>query len=388
VWSVAIFVAIAACIITGILMHRAELFGAARPGAFFGALGRTLSSPPALVGLYPFHLVVAPTFAHSIAEWRREIPFALLVLALHVVRVFYTDAAFEDAAIEASAERAKRQEAMRARRTIAAVGAPRPATSTLHLSARGHPAIAIVWKNMLCLRRTAQLRLFIGPVIMAVAVGAATSGGGDLASFIAATTLTLAAMMLIFGGRLIRNDLRHDMLHLPLLKSLPIASGDIVLAEVASAALPMSVVQMVLLVAAYSAMLASATQPFSPGVHVALLCASPFAVVALNVALLTIQNATAVLFPAWIRLGPAVNTGVEALGQNVLATVANLLSLALALVVPVAISWVLVVFLHQQRPVAIALIIILSAVVLAIETYGGMRWLGKALERTEPAQTA
>ena len=41
------------------------------------------------------------------------------------------------------------------------------------------------------------------------------------------------------------------------------------------------------------------------------------------------------LFPAWIRLGPAVSTGVEALGQNVLATMANLISLALALVVPV-----------------------------------------------------
>src|SRR5205085_10572116 len=114
---------------------------------------------------------------------------------------------------------------------------------------------------------------------------------------------------------------------------------------------------------------ASTMHPFAPSVHVALLCASPFAVVALNLALLTIQNAIAVLFPAWIRLGPAVNTGVEALGQNVLAMIANLLSLAIALVVPVGISWITVVSLHQQRPVAIALIIIVSAVVLATETY-------------------
>ena len=49
---------------------------------------------------------------------------------------------------------------------------------------------------------------------------------------------------------------------------------------------------------------------------------------ALNGALLTIQNGIAVLFPAWIRLGPAVSTGVEALGQNVLATVANLFTCA------------------------------------------------------------
>src|SRR6185503_17771486 len=72
-------------------------------------------------------------------------------------------------------------------------------------------------------RRTAQLRLFIGPLVMAIAVGAATSGAGaDFPAFLSTTALVLAAMMLIFGGRLIRNDLRHDMLNLPLLKSLPI----------------------------------------------------------------------------------------------------------------------------------------------------------------------
>jgi hypothetical protein len=388
IWSVAVFAAIGGCVAAGVISHRGELFGAQNAGAFFGALGRTLASSPAIIGLYPFHLVVAPTFAHSIGEWRGEIPWALLVLVAHVLWVFHADTAFEDAAIEASAERAKRLEAQRARRTVAAVRAPRPATKTIHLAARGHPALAIVWKNTLCLRRTAQLRLFIGPLVMALAVGAATAGSGGLPEFLSTTAITLAAMMLLFGGRLIRNDLRHDMLHLPLLKSLPIAPADIVLAEVTSAALPMSIIQFLLVLIAFAAMLALAAPPFAPSIQVALLCASPFAVAALNLALLTIQNATAVLFPAWIRLGPAVNTGVEALGQNVLATVANLISLGLALVIPVGISWLVVVLLHQQRPVTVALIIIVSAIVLALETYGGMRVLGRALARAEPPQTA
>jgi ABC-2 type transport system permease protein len=388
-WSVLVFVGIGGCLVAGVLQNRAELFHAHGAGAFFDALGRTLASRPAIIGLFPFHLVVAPTFAHSIAEWRGEIPWALLVLAFHAWWVLRTDAAFEDAAIEASAERAKRLDAMRARRSVAAVGAPRPATSTIRLSAHGHPAAAIVWKNMLCLRRTAQLRLFIGPLVMAIAFGAATvGGGGDFPSFLATSAAVLAAMMLIFGGRLIRNDLRHDMLHLPLLKSLPIAPADIVLAEVASAALPMAALQFLLLLIAYAAMLASAEQPLDPSMHVALLCAAPFAVLALNGALLTIQNATAVLFPAWIRLGPAVNTGVEALGQNVLATLANLVSLALALVIPLLIGWAAVSVLHQPRGSAIALIIIFAAVVLGAETYGAIRLLGRALAKAEPAQTA
>ena len=50
-------------------------------------------------------------------------------------------------------------------------------------------------------------------------------------------------MLIVFGGRLIRNDLRQDMQHLPLLKTLPIAPGDLMLAEVASGALPMAALQ-------------------------------------------------------------------------------------------------------------------------------------------------
>ena len=114
------------------------------------------------------------------------------------------------------------------------------------------------------------------------------------------------------------------MQHLPLIKSLPISPGDIVLAEVASSAFPMAVVQLALIVIAY---VATADRRGLAGLRrdrLALLIAAPFAVLALNGALITIQNAMAVLFPAWVRLGPIVTTGVEALGQNVLAMIANL----------------------------------------------------------------
>ena len=49
----------------------------------------------------------------------------------------------------------------------------------------GHPALAIIWKNMLCLRRTAQLRVFVGPLAMAIAVGMAFSTGLDTAAHVA-----------------------------------------------------------------------------------------------------------------------------------------------------------------------------------------------------------
>ena len=385
--SIAAFTILATLVVVGMARAGHAILAVSDLGGFFSALGRTLGTAPAYWGLYPFHLVVAPTFARSQVDWAHAIAPALAVLAAHLWWVLRQDAAFEDAAIAASAERARRAEAMRSRRTVASMGPPR-ASPTLTLSATGHPAWAIVWKNMICLRRTARPQVFIGPVVMAVGIGAATSGGDtDGGQILASCALALAAMLLLFGGRLIRNDLRHDMQHLPLIKSLPLAPGDIVLAEVASAALPMACAQMTLLLIAYVAVFATPANPLGAQVRLALLIAAPFAVAALNAALLTIQNGTAILFPGWIRLGPAVNTGVEALGQNVLATAANLVSLGLALIVPLGVAWGAVRVLRQPQPASLALVAILAAVILALETYMAMQFLGGALARAEPGQT-
>lgn len=384
--SIVAFGVIGALIVAGVIEGRAQLTMAGGPRVFMAGLAQVLAAPPAYWGLFVFHLVVAPTFTRSAADWARAIWPALAVLLAHAWWVLRTDAAFEDAAIDASTERARRIAATRARRSLGAASVPRTATSTLHLGSSGHPAIGIFWKNMLCLRRTAQLRVFIAPVVMAVILGVTIADGADAAASLAAGAMVLAGMLVLFGGRLIRNDLRQDMLHLPLIKTLPISPGDIVLAEVASAALPMAAVQMLLVIVAYAALLVSRADPIAADVRVALLLATPFAVVALNGALITIQNGMAVLFPVWVRLGPMVTTGVEALGQNVLATMATLLALALALVIPLAGAWGLVHLLGEPPAASLALIVILAAIVLAAETYAAMRVLGRALARAEPIE--
>ncbi|MEO7083783.1 MAG: putative ABC exporter domain-containing protein [Gemmatimonadaceae bacterium] len=387
--SIVVFAAIGVMLLIGLFNGRHELAAAHTAGAFFTALGVVLSAAPAYWGLYPFHLVVAPTFAQSSAEWTRAIVPAIVITILHAWWVLHTDAAFEDAAIAASAARAQRVEAARGRRSVG-TAAPRATKSTIALAAGGHPAVAILWKNMLCLRRTSQLRVFIAPLIMSIAIGWGVSSDALLgtAGTFAVGALVLAAALLLFGGRLLRNDLRHDMQHLPLIKSLPVSPHHIVLAEVASSALPLASVQTGLVLAAYAALSADPAAPFTPGIRLALAVASPFAVVALNGALSTIQNATAVLFPAWVRLGPQVSTGVEALGQNLLATVATLIALVLSLIVPIFVSAIAVFWLHETRAVAVALIVIISAGILAAETYAAMGYLGRALSRAEPLQTA
>jgi hypothetical protein len=95
----------------------------------------------------------------------------------------------------------------------------------------------------------------------------------------------------------------------------------------------------------------------------------------------------AVLFPAWVRLGSGVSTGVEALGQNVLAMMANLVTLGIALIPPMIIGWTSVLFLNASRGWSLAVVLVVASVVLTVETYGAMRFLGRALNRVEPLQT-
>jgi hypothetical protein len=274
---------------------------------------------------------------------------------------------------------------MRSRRGIAPASAPRAVQSPAKLAVVGPPVFAIFWKNMLCLRRTAQLRLFIGPLMMAVAFGAAFgTDGAEPAAIVARSALILAALLIVFGGRLIRNDLRQDMQNLPLLKSLPIAPGDLMMAEVASAALPMAALQLLLVIVAFVASLVWRDVPLSMGTRLGILVGTPFAVLTINGALLTIQNGIAVLFPTWIRLGPAVTTGVEALGQNVLATIANLFSLGVGLIIPVLVAVTAIETMEAPGIASLALAIIVAASILAAETYGALRLLGRAFAKAEP----
>jgi hypothetical protein len=155
-------------------------------------------------------------------------------------------------------------------------------------------------------------------------------------------------------------------------------------AEVASGALPMAALQLVLLVISFVASLAAPVLPISASTRLALLAAAPFAIVALNAALLTIQNGTAVLFPTWIRLGPAVNTGVEALGQNLLSSIANLFSLGIALIIPVLVAGGTIRLLGSPRPITLTLLIVVASLVLAAETYLALRLLGRAFAKAEP----
>ena len=244
---------------------------------------------------------------------------------------------------------------------------------------------------MLCLMRTSQVRLLLMPVVMGVIFAFAfPNRDSDVAQRIALMALVMAGFLILLGSRSFRSDLRSDMTHLPMLKSLPLRGIDLVAAEVASGALPLASVQLLLLVVADVAMAASARHPalLPVDVGVGALVAAPVALLGINGAMFTIFNGTAVLFPGWVRLGPTAAAGVEAMGQNLLSTVGSLLTLVLLLILPVAAGGAVFFLWRNHAGLAVALAGNAAGLVLLVETWAILMGLGRAFDRAEPIVTA
>jgi ABC-2 type transport system permease protein len=363
-------------------MHENEGFFAA-----IGAARSVIDSAPATYVLWPVRALVAPVFATTVAEWGAAVPSAFLVLLLHVWWVLRTDAAFEESAIAASYERVRRIEAFRSRR----LSAPRPeeiSRSGIVMPVKGHPAIAIVWKNLLCLRRTMQFRVFIAPVIMAAVWAWAFGRESGTMGGIAIGFASMAGLLTFFGPMLVRNDLRQDMQNLNALKTLPLNGRTVVMAEVMSSALPIAAAQYAMLIfAAVFALLSNEPPPVSL-VVVVLVTALP-ALLAFATVMVAVQNGAPVLFPGWVRLGHTVGGGMENLGQGVMSMGIILILVALLMILP-AIVVAFSIWMLSPFSVAAAVLaaIVTGSATLGAETFGIFAVLGRALERTEPSETA
>jgi ABC-2 type transport system permease protein len=358
------------------------------PLAFLGGLKQFLKSPGVQLVLYPGRLITAPIFASNVHEWAVAMAPALGIVLLHVWWVLTSDAAFEEAAALASAERAKRLEAIRSRRGAAAIPVKATGKRTIALAPTGRPAVAIGWKNAISFMRSVRIGAVLRlPMIL---VGIAAFVGwqvGDPAGIIGIVAAFLGLLGPFFIVQVLRHDLRSDMLHLPFLKSLPLAGADLVLAEVLSTALPMAAAQFALFsIAGIAGSMSPKAGHIPAGVMIGVVVASPLVLVALDTAICTILNGSAVLFPGWIRLGPGGAGGMEMMGQTMLSMITTFAAFALMLIIPGAVGAAAWYALQASPTVAVAVACALGAVALASESYGIMLSLGHAFERAEPQQ--
>ena len=388
-WALLIFGAALAAVLWSVVAALPALRAAADGGDLFGALGDLLRTRAITVVLFPFRLILAPILASS-ADWLRAILPALLLLLLHIPWVLRTDAAFEEAAAEAAAKRAERLEATRSRQGH--VRAPRKsgARSWLPLAQHGRPANAIVWKNIMAMARTVSpstAAVIIGGVALVLAIMLSVAPDLHDSTSVAAILLLLFAGFLVIAGPLwIRNDLRLDMLRLELLRAYPLAGSSIVRAELVASAVVLTLLQLVLVVAAYAVLWRGGgpielTFSERTAILVVIILAAP----AINAANLLVQNAAALLFPAWVRLGLSRPGGVEAMGQAIVTTFGSMLVLGFLLAIPAVVGGLLgLVLLGRVGLWGLVPGTALAATLVFAELRVLTGWLGSAFEKQEP----
>jgi hypothetical protein len=352
-------------------------------------LSRALRHGALGVALWPLFAVTGPLLASGASEFVARLPAALLVAGVHYVWVVRSTLAFEEAAVEHAGKVARRVEAMRRGRVDVTrrprSGAPR---TLIALGAAGSPAGAIVWKNVTGALREFRLRTLVLLVLMVLAMSWALGGPGGAPELIALLSLGLAGVVLLFGPLTLRYDLRRDLEMLDVLKSWPVRGRDLVGAEVLAPALLVSGVAALGLCVAFAASLAS-TAPLPPvGDRLAILVAALAVAPAVVTVLFLVQNAAALLFPAWSAIGPDRATGFEATGQRILTFVGTAFALVVAVLPAALVGGVAAVVARQLGlPSAWAGAVwgVVGAAVLWVEGYCGVVLLGPVLERMEVA---
>jgi len=358
---------------------------ASRPGAgdVLTELQRLGSRGAAGAVLWPFRAFVRLPLSASAAEFVSALPAALALLALNYAWVLGSDASFEEASAEHAEKRATERAAPRA---VVRGTASTPFT----LAAEGPPETAILWKNLILVGRYVSLRtlLRLAPIIIVFGLIAGSQGGGGIASFLAAICLPLAAFTILLGPQMMRNDLRQDLGNLALLKTWPVRGAALIRGEVLAPTVVVSVVAWLFILLGATL----APRPASPGAATAVLMANraSFAIAAAILApaiilsQTVVQNALAVLFPAWITVGASRPRGIDAMGQRLLMLAGILLTLAVSLLPGALIAGVVAGVVYWATGVTL---IILPALIVAFVVVGecwlAIEGLGRILERTD-----
>ena len=328
-----------------------------------------LASPAARIVLFPFRLVLAPTFAGSVSAWPLPAVLAFAVLFLHYQWVI----------------RAGRRSKMADVRVRGDRPAPFP------LSPTGTPAVALFWKN--CVAFSRQMRVVSSAVIGAVLVilyllmVIMTGSPSDAIDTLGLVLVASGAILTVLGPLGIRNDLRDDMTRFDVLRSYPLSSSSIVIAEVAASALSLTALQLALFSGGLACL---AFGELATGHFMVLLYGFVAAILvlpAVNGISMAIQNAGVVVLPAWVQKSGTRAGGIEVIGHQMLTLAVTGALLIVALTFP-AVSAGVVLLRLGIGGAALSLAVIAALVTLWGELAIVFTFLGNVFDRTDPSEIA
>ncbi len=346
-----------------------------------------LEAEPMASLLIPFRWVVRPYLASSLATFLTAVWPVLILLALHFLWVLRSDVAFEEASLEQARRRAERIATLRREPGQMRLGKARPAPFMLHPT--GLPAVAFLWKNLISAGSLFTARVWMVLAFMfavpAVILGANTQRGET--SVLVCTLLMIAFIWsILLGPQLLRQDFRHDIRSVELLKMYPLPGWQVVLGELLAPTAILSAIQwtiLMLLVILFSRV------PGGPevtwGERFAVGLAATFLCPAVNFLSLLIPNAGVLLFPAWLQSGAGSPHGIEATGQRLIFLLGQLFVFALALVPALAVGAGVYLLLSfwMSWLVVVPLSGLAGTFLLAIEIALGVLLLGRLFDRLD-----
>ncbi len=354
-------------------------------------IAATAASGPAYYLLMPFKALVKPAFSQDLLTFLLHLPFALAVLAAVYFWIIQSDASFAEAALERAEKSATRLKVARSGRLpVAPSRTGRVRRPPFLLATDGPPAVAILWKNLASGGRI-QLRILVLVIVaFLIVIGVAyVDREGRIAVVplvVGGTTAVMACMLSILGPIMVRDDLRADLLNIDLIKTYPLSGREVVAAEILAPAGILALSQWALI------LIAATTLPNLEKMRLLLAHRAAFGLAAaillpcISLIGLIMQNLAALLFPAWMQLGKALQRGIEATGQRLITTVLSAITLLLA-AIPAAIAFV-AAFFSAYWLVGLAAIPIAAtaaASVLLVEAGIGIFFMGRLFDRFDPS---
>jgi hypothetical protein len=262
----------------------------------------------------------------------------------------------------------------------ASTASPRGGLPVVPLAATGAPARALVWKNVTMLVRRRRL-LALGAGWLFALLGLAwlarenPGGAGVLGAF----ALVWGVLVLLGGPQFLRNDLRSDLDHLALLRTLPVPATSIVGAALLGSIITLGAAVVGLLSVAYVGMRGAGAIPESFR-HPAWLAGGVLAVLGVVAVVVLIQNAAALLLPGWTRLTGRTGSAA-ALGGNLLGMLLTTAGIVVLLYPARDLAqWVLARD-GSAAPVLAGGVVLVMA---TLECVIAVRLLGGVLRRLEP----
>jgi hypothetical protein len=343
-------------------------------------LGRVATTGTAGIVLFPLVALVRPIFAPWPGPFLAAVLPATAVLASIVVWVLRSDEGFE----EATAALAARRAAAGSRSVTAAPIARRAAWT---LAPVGRAEGVFLWKNAIYMLRATTggtlVRYLVPLVLVSVSAGTVLMAGNrarGTAMTLCSLAVGLAAFAVMLGPQVLRIDLRDDLSHLELMKTWPLDAPAMIRGEMLWSGIVLTGVAWLAIVCAM--ILSAAGFPrLSLDWRLSGSMAAIVIAPALVFAQLTVHNAAAVLFPAWVPLGHSRSRGLDAMGQRLIlfgAVVVTLVFMMTPGVLAGAVLWVAL-----QRFIGAAVLIpaaIACLGIVAIEVIAASEVLGPAFD--------